>query len=124
MAPDLSKLDLKKFTPEQILRSLLEPSVEINEKFQTYNFVLDSGQIVTGVIVGETPTVITVFVDPMAKTEPITVKKAEIEEQIKSTVSIMPQGLLNKLKSEEILDLIAYVYSRGDKDFALFQACH
>ena len=28
--------------------------------------------------------------------------------------SAMPKGLLDKLTREEILDLLAYVYSRGD----------
>ena len=47
-------------------------------------------------------------------------QKSEIEERKKSTVSIMPQGLLSKLTREEILDLIAYVYARGDKKHLLF----
>jgi putative heme-binding domain-containing protein len=122
--PDLTKLDTKKFTPEQILRSLLEPSAEINEKFQTYSFLLDSGKVVTGMIVTETSSTLSVIVDPLVKTDPITINKSEIEEQRKSAISIMPKGLLNKLTREEILDLIAYVNSKGDKDNTLFHAEH
>jgi hypothetical protein len=36
----------------------------------------------------------------------------------------MPKGLLSKLTREEILDLIAYVYSRGDNTNMLFHAGH
>ena len=36
----------------------------------------------------------------------------------------MPLGLLNKLSREEILDLIAYVYARGDKSNPLFAHEH
>jgi putative heme-binding domain-containing protein len=122
--PDLTKLDTKKFTPEQILRSLLEPSAEINEKFQTFSFLLDSGKVVTGMIVTETSSTVSVIVDPLVKADPITINKSEIEEQRKSAISIMPKGLLNKLTREEILDLIAYVNSRGDKDNTLFHAEH
>ena len=37
---------------------------------------------------------------------------------------LMPLGLLNKLSREEILDLIAYVYARGDKSNSLFAHEH
>jgi len=35
-------------------------------------------------------------------------------------LSLMPMGLLNKLTQEEILDLVAYVYAKGDKKHMLF----
>ena len=122
--PDLSKLDTKKFTPEQILRSMLEPSVEINEEFQTVSFVLESGKLITGLVVEETATVVKVVVDPLAKTVPVAIQKTEIDQRSKSPVSIMPKGLLSKLTREEILDLLAYVYARGDKNNMLFQSGH
>jgi hypothetical protein len=34
---------------------------------------------------------------------------------------MMPKGLLDKLNREEVLDLIAYVTARGNKDHAVFQ---
>ena len=33
----------------------------------------------------------------------------------------MPKGLLDKLTREEILDLVAYLHARGNKDHAVFQ---
>ena len=33
----------------------------------------------------------------------------------------MPEGLLNMLKQEEILDLVAYVLSGGDRTIAMFK---
>ena len=120
--PDLTILDPKKQNPEHILRSLLEPSKDIDEKYQPYAFALDSGQTFTGLIVEETPSIVKVIVDPIVKPEPTVIKKSEIEERIKLTVSTMPKGLLNKLAREEVLDLIAYVYARGDMKHKLFQA--
>ena len=111
-------------TPENLLRSVLEPSKEIVEKFQSHTFVLDSGKIVTGMIVSETPTEIKVLVDPLAKGDPAVLQKSEIEERSKSAVSIMPQGLLSKLTREEILDLMAYLSARGDKTNKLFGEHH
>jgi hypothetical protein len=37
---------------------------------------------------------------------------------------MMPKGLLDKLSREEILDLIAYIYARGDKENDLFMHDH
>ena len=103
---------------------MLEPSKEIAEKFQSNIFVLDSGKVVTGMVVAETPTEIKVLVDPLSKGEPAVLLKSEIEERRKSPTSIMPLGLLNKLTREEILDLVGYVYAKGDKKHMLYDAHH
>ena len=122
--PDLTKVEPKKHTTEELLRSMLEPSKEIAEKFQSNIFVLDSGKVVTGMVVSETPTEVKVLVDPLSKGEPAVLLKSEIEERRKSPTSIMPLGLLNKLTREEILDLVGYVYAKGDKKHMLYDAHH
>ncbi|MCH8831011.1 MAG: c-type cytochrome [Planctomycetes bacterium] len=119
--PDLAKLDAKKFTPEHILLTLLEPSKEINEKFQSYIFALTSGKVITGIIVKETPKTYSVMVDPVAKAVPTIIKKNDVEVKKKSAISIMPKGLASRLTREEILDLIAYIYSRGNPKHVLFE---
>ncbi len=118
--PDLAKLDEKKHTAEHILRSLVEPSKEMEEKYQSQIFLLDSGKVITGMVMEETPEAFHVVIDPVAKGKPTIIPKNEIEERRKSPVSLMPQGLLDKLTREEILDLIAYVFARGDKKHSLF----
>jgi len=120
LGPDLTKIDPARHTTEILLRSLLEPSKEIVEKYQSYSFLMSSGSTVTGMIVSETPTEVRVLVDPLAKGEPAVLDVSEIQERKKSTISIMPQGLLNKLTQEEILDLMAYLYAKGDKKNELF----
>ena len=122
LGPDLTKIDPAKHTTELLLRSVLEPSKEIAEKYQSYSFLLSSGSTVTGMIVEETPKQIKVLVDPLAKGEPAVIDVSDIEERKKSTLSIMPQGLMSKLTQEEILDLLAYLYSKGDKKHELFGA--
>jgi hypothetical protein len=56
---------------------------------------------------------LTVRTDPFAR-ELTEIRKADIEQQAPSKVSEMPQGLINVLTQEEILDLIAYLRSAGD----------
>ena len=62
--------------------------------------------------------------DPLAKGAATELPKDQIEERVASTVSIMPQGLLDKLSREEILDLISYVYAKADSKNKLFMEQH
>jgi putative heme-binding domain-containing protein len=120
IGPDLTQLD-KKFKSLDILQELLDPSVRINEKFQSYVFQLDSGKVVTGLVLEETPDKIKVIENPIANANPIEINPAEVEERLKSPSSIMPKGLLDKLSREEIIDLIAYVLAKGDANHAIFK---
>jgi len=122
-APDLSKL-APEFKQLEILKELIDPSARINEKYYNYIFELESGRVVTGLVVEETPDEVKVIENPLAKNEPVTLKKSEIAEHVKSNVSMMPQGLLDKLTREEILDLIAYITARGDEHHMLFEGGH
>ena len=123
IGPDLAKLD-PKFKAVDILAEILDPSKQINEKFQTYLFELVSGKIITGLILEENDDIVKVIENPLAKADPILIKKSEIDAREKSPTSIMPKGLLEKLTRDEILDLIAYITARGDKDNMLFHGGH
>jgi putative heme-binding domain-containing protein len=119
-APDLTKLD-EKLKPIDLLKELLEPSAKINEKYQTYIFVTKAGQTITGVILEEKPDQLKIIENPLAKSEPRILKTSDIEAREKSPVSMMPKGLLDKLSRDEILDLIAYIAARGDRNHPLFR---
>ncbi|WP_165231863.1 PVC-type heme-binding CxxCH protein [Aquisphaera insulae] len=121
--PDLAKLEPKQ-SPEDLLRNILEPSAKINEKFQAYLFELENGQVATGLIVAETPDVVSLVENPLASAEPKLIKKSDIEARKPSASSIMPKGLLDRLTREEILDLVAYVAAGGDPNHPLFRDDH
>ncbi|MCH2579983.1 MAG: c-type cytochrome, partial [Planctomycetes bacterium] len=120
--PDLAKLDPKKSTAEHILRSLLEPSKDIDEKYQTFAFVQRTGKVVTGMVIEETDKQVKVIVNPLAKAAPAIVEKSSLAVRRKLPNSLMPEGLLNRLSREEILDLSAYVLSGGNMKSKLFKA--
>lgn len=122
--PDLTKLKPEKQSTEHLLRSIVEPSKEIDDQFRSHTFVLDTGKVVTGMIVEETADTLSVVIDPLAKGKPTILQKANIEAQKRSDISMMPAGLLNKLTQEEILDLIAFVFAKGDKKHMLFEGHH
>ena len=118
--PDLSKLDVK-LKPSDILKELLNPSEKINEKYITNVFELQNGKVIQGLVVEESGDIIKVVENPLISQTPISIKRNEVAERTRSKVSIMPKGLLEKLTRDEILDLVAYLASRGDKNSPLFK---
>ncbi|ODT97048.1 MAG: hypothetical protein ABS79_07700 [Planctomycetes bacterium SCN 63-9] len=121
--PDLTKLD-PKTTSAEILKSILDPSAKIDDKYVTTLIETDSGQVISGLILKEDDSSVTVIENPLAKAEARVIKKDEIVGRKKSTTSMMPKGLLDKLTREEIIDLISFIAARGDKNNSLFQGGH
>ena len=113
--PDLAKLDVKKHTAEAILSAIVDPSKDIEAKYQSNVFLMDDGRQITGMITKETGALVEVVVNPLAKDKPTVLQANQIVARKKSPTSLMPKGLLDKLSREEILDLVAYVLSRGVK---------
>ncbi len=119
--PDLTKLE-PKWTSVDILKEILDPSAKINEKYQTNVIELASGKVVTGLVVEETSDVIKMVENPLVKAEPTVIKRGDIVERTVSKISIMPKGLLDKLTRDEILDLVAFVNARGNKNHPAFKS--
>lgn len=119
VGPDLATLSPKR-TPAEHLKSLLEPSEKIEEKYLSTLFEMESGQVISGLIVEETPTVVKILENPLAKAEPTLLQKSAIVARQPSTTSIMPKGLFDKLTREEILDIIAYITAEGREDNPLY----
>jgi putative heme-binding domain-containing protein len=121
--PDLARLDAKQ-TPGDILRSILEPAHKIDDKYASYVFELESGQLVTGMIVEETADLVKVIENPLANSDARLLSKGQIVSRTRSDNSIMPKNLLDRLSREEIIDLLAYVAARGDAQSPMFKAGH
>jgi len=119
VGPDLTQLP-KEYKPTDVLQHMLEPSKKIDKKYQSNVFQMESGRVVSGLIVKEEADSVHVVDNPTAPDKVRILAKSEIEERSVSTVSIMPQGVLNKLTKEEIIDLLAFVVSKGDKKSPIF----
>jgi superfamily I DNA/RNA helicase len=52
---------------------------------------------------------------------PVILKKDAIEFKTELKLSLMPEGLLNRMNREEILDLLAYLRAGGDPNHAAFR---
>lgn len=123
VGPDLTKLP-PEYRPVDVLLHMLEPSKKIDKKYQSNLFILTSGRVVNGLVLKEDATTVQVIDNPTSPDRVRTLNKADIDEREVSNISIMPKGVLNKLTREEILDLLAYVVSKGDRKSKLFAGHH
>ena len=112
LGPTLDQV-VRKYPREKLLQHMLEPSVEINEKFQAHIFLLIDGRSLTGIIVSESDDQIELMPDLLKPEELTTILKADIDEQVQAKLSPMPEGLLDVLTKKEIEGLVAYVDSVG-----------
>ena len=108
IGPDLTGVG-RRFSRIHLIEAVLEPSRAIAPSYQTRVVVLESGRVVTGVRVTETPTELTLG-DKEGKLHKIV--KSEIEEQSVQRISTMPDGVDKRLTEQEFIDLIAFLVSQ------------
>ncbi len=117
--PDLTAAGAR-YSPRDLLDQILNPSKEINEQFVPMVITKEDGETVTGVIVNLNGDTVRVNTDPTDPNQQVGVDRKLVKSMEPSKVSPMPEGLLNMLNQEEILDLVAYVLSGGDGKNAMF----
>ena len=93
-------------SPQEILIHVLDPSREVSPQFLDYAVRLSDGRIVTGMIAGETDAGLTLR---RAEKQEEAILRSEIAEITTSGKSLMPDGMEQKIKPEEMADLIAYL---------------
>jgi putative heme-binding domain-containing protein len=118
--PDLTQA-AGRFTLQDLVEAILEPSKVISDQYKASIIATTKGKVHTGRIVSEDDKGVTILVDPEDSTKVVEVPKNEIEENNPSPLSMMPGDLLKPLNQEEVLDLLAYVLSRGDPRDPRFQ---
>jgi putative heme-binding domain-containing protein len=106
VGPDLSTIT-SRFKRKDVLESILWPSRVISDQYQAEMFELSDGKIVSGLIVRETAAAILVRTAD-APEKPVAVPKAQIANRAPSTVSMMPEGLVDTLTPKQIADLMAF----------------
>jgi putative membrane-bound dehydrogenase-like protein len=105
VGPDLSGINNK--TREELITSILNPSYAIEPRFVNYIVTTRDGRMYDGVIVNETPSVITLRGGSEEGDEPVLRKK--IAGVRASSVSLMPDGLEENLGKQGLADVIAYL---------------
>jgi len=120
LGPDLAKLD-PKIHGLELLTHILEPSRRIEEKFKARTIATVDGKVHKGFVIFENETELRLMADPLSRQAPVVVLKDQIEEMVLSNVSAMPEGIVDRLQLQEILDLLAYIESKGDPKHSAYK---
>lgn len=105
VAPDLT--GSQRANLDYVLENVLDPNAVVPREFQVSIFSLTDGRLITGIVQKETPDGLTV----RTANETIIIPKADLESRKTTNLSLMPEGLFDQLKPDEVRDLIAYLRS-------------
>lgn len=110
-----------RYSPHDLLDQIINPSKEINEQFAPIVVTKKDGKTLSGVVVNLSGDNVTINTDLSDPNQRVNVDRKTVESIEPSKVSMMPPNLLMMLTKEEILDLVAYVLSGGDKNHKAFK---
>jgi putative heme-binding domain-containing protein len=111
VGPDLTGVS-KRLNRRDLFEAVFYPSKNVSDQYQNTLFQLDDGNVVLGRRVDEDKDRIVVAPDLLTD-ERVEVLKKRIVRSKPSTLSPMPEGLLDTLTKFEVLDLFAYLQSDG-----------
>jgi putative heme-binding domain-containing protein len=106
---------------KDLTEAIMEPGKVVSDQYRGSTVVTTAGLSVTGRILAENENTVTVLTNPEDPTKIMEIAKSDIEEIQPSTVSIMPADLLKPLNREEVMDLMAYLLSRGERFNPMFK---
>jgi putative heme-binding domain-containing protein len=107
IGPDLSTIAATRKRPE-IIESMLFPSKIIADQYQPVLIQTKDGDIVSGLVIKENARAVTLVTSDHPE-KPVEVLKSQIQARKKSTVSAMPEGLLDTYTNDQVLGLVAFL---------------
>jgi putative heme-binding domain-containing protein len=111
VGPDLTFVG-RRFSPRDLLESILTPSHSVAENFRTDAIVTQSGEVHVGRILIEgdyRSQKVRIQTDPLKTNSVVEIDKSEIEEHQQLDRSPMPDGLLDTFSRDEIRALLAFL---------------
>jgi putative heme-binding domain-containing protein len=103
IGPDLTGSDRKNLS--YLAENLVDPSASVAESYRSSILQLEDGRLITGIVVEENDRTVKV----QTKDELVTLDRDSIEQSKKTKLSLMPDGLLDPLSNEEIVNLFRYL---------------
>ncbi|MFN5800062.1 MAG: PVC-type heme-binding CxxCH protein [Planctomyces sp.] len=104
VGPDITRNGRASF--EQLLSNVFDPSLVIGAAYQAQTIVTTNGQIITGLPAEDNDQRVVLKIQGN-RTE--TVPRSDIEQQVTSPLSLMPEGLEKQLQPSELHDLFAWL---------------
>jgi len=106
IGPDLTGAERK--DRKKLVFNLVDPNAAIRQQYISYVAVTTDGRVLTGLLADSTPETVSIL---DAKNKRTRLNRKDIEELRESTVSLMPEKLLEPFTDQQIRDLFAYLQS-------------
>lgn len=120
VGPDLTGVG-GRFSPRDLLESIIEPNKEISDQYGSIIITKKNGDQVIGRIANLNNDSLMVSADMFDPGNFTNVERKDVTSIEPSKTSMMPSGLIDSLNQDEILDLLAYLLSRGDREAKTFK---
>jgi putative membrane-bound dehydrogenase-like protein len=104
VGPSIASIGTK--TASELLVSILDPNREVDPRYLNYVLTLSDDRTTSGIIAAESPTAITLR---RADGQGETVLRSQIAELRSTKLSLMPEGLEEKITAAEMTDLLAFL---------------
>lgn len=119
VGPDLAGLR-QRLKPHDLLESIVSPSKTITQGYEMLEIETVDGELISGRLEREDEQIL--VISPSVVTgQALEVRKSDILDRRIAKTSNMPEGMLNTLEMNQILDLMAYLLSNGEEDDVMFQ---
>lgn len=112
VGPDLTRV-WDTMTIDKLLESMIEPSKEIKEGFQTYRLVTTDAKVFSGLKIKENDNEVVIR---DADGRDIRVAKDDIDSLTASKVSLMPDNAVAQITYDQFLDLLAFLKSKSEQE--------
>jgi putative heme-binding domain-containing protein len=115
VGPDLTGVS-GRFSGRDLLESVIDPNKEISDQYQSIVITRKDGETVVGRVANLSDDSLMIATDMTDPNAFANVRRSDIQSIEPSKTSPMPEGLLNTLNQEEILDLLAFLLSGGARN--------
>ncbi|HZZ81914.1 MAG TPA: PVC-type heme-binding CxxCH protein, partial [Gemmataceae bacterium] len=105
IGPDLT--GSQRINLDYILENVLDPSAIVPREYQVTVVETKAGRTLSGIVKMETPAAITL----QLQNEVVVVPKGDIETRTATKQSMMPDGIFEPMRLEDVRDLVAYLAS-------------
>ncbi|MEO1990958.1 MAG: c-type cytochrome, partial [Pirellulales bacterium] len=112
--PDLTQAG-GRFQIKDMVEAIVDPSKVVSDQYKSSIVQTVNGKVITGRIISDTDQQLVIVTDPEDATKFVTIQRNMIDEIFPGTESLMPKGLLDQLNRDEVLDLLAYTLSKGNR---------
>lgn len=113
VGPDLTTVGAR-FSPRDLLESIIEPHKAISDQYGAIVITRKNGDQVIGRVGNLNGDNLMVIENMLAPNDFTNVPRKDVDKIEPSKISMMPEGLLNFFREEEIQDLAAFLLSRGN----------